>query len=116
VCIIITLLSCYGLKILHYFFPVILTIVNVWLLARLCDDIHLSYQVDVFTIYFLVWQFIYPISKWCTHQLSWPALILHQGSMCLLPAIVVFIIHSRGFRYFPSMELAVFWITAFYDV
>jgi hypothetical protein len=115
-CIIIALVCCYGLKVLHYFLPGILTIVNVWFLARLCDDIHFWYQVDVFTVYFLVWQFSYPICQWCLHQLSRPALILHQGSMCLLPAIVVFLLHDTIFRYYPTMRLAIFWIMAFDDV
>jgi hypothetical protein len=112
----ITLACCYGLKVLRYFLPGILTIVNVWLLARLCDDIHLSYQIDVFTIYFLVWQFSYPICQWCTHQLSWPGLIFHQGSMYLLPTIVAFILHNVMLHCPPSMQLALFWISAFNDV
>jgi hypothetical protein len=115
-CIIFALVCCYGLKVLRYFLPGILTIVNVWLLARLCDDIHLSYQLDIFTIYFLVWQFSYPICQWCIHQLPWPGLILHQGSMSLLPAIIVFVLHDAILHYPPSVELALFWMIAFYDV
>jgi hypothetical protein len=115
-CIIAALACCYGLKVLHYFVPVVLTIVNVWFLARLYDDIDISYQVDVFTIYFLVWQFSYPICQWSTHQLSWPILILQQGSMCLFPVIVIFLLHENIFRYYLSIELAIFWIIAFADM
>jgi len=94
----------------------VLTIFIVWLLARWCDSFHMWYSVDVFTIYFLVWQFIYLMFQWCYHQLSWPFLIFYQVSICILTAIAAFLFYDLVFRYFPSIILVIIWFACFYDM
>ncbi len=112
----IALIWWYGLKMLHRLLLGILTILNVWLLARWCDGFDIPYSVDIFTVYLVVWQFSYLISEWCFHQLSWPRLIFYQSSICILSSIQAFIFYDLFFRYFPSINLIMFWICSIDDM
>jgi hypothetical protein len=106
----------YGSKIIPRLLLGILVIFNVWLLARWCNSFHFRYSADIFTVYLLVWQFIYLIFQWCFHKLSWPCLILYQASICILTAIEAFMFYDLFFRYFPSIHLVLAWFASFDDM
>ncbi|UJR22358.1 hypothetical protein I4U23_025420 [Adineta vaga] len=113
---ILALVWCFGSKIVPRLLLGILTMINVWLLARWSDNFHFWYPIDIFTVYFLVWQFSYLMFQWCYHQLSWPFLIFYQASLCILIAIEAFIMYDLVFRYFSTINLVVIWFVCFYDV
>ncbi|UJR22355.1 hypothetical protein I4U23_025417 [Adineta vaga] len=113
---ILALVWCFGSKIVPRLLLGILTMINVWLLARWSDNFHFWYPIDIFTVYFLVWQFSYLMFQWCYHQLSWPFLIFYQASLCILIAIGAFIMYDLVFRYFSTINLVVIWFVCFYDV
>lgn len=106
----------FGLKMLNYFLLGLLIILNVWLLARWCDDFHLNYSIDIFTIYLLMWQFTYLICQWSFHQLPWPNLIFYQLSICILSSIQVFIFYDLLSRYLPFIHILFFWICSVIDM
>ena len=106
----------YGFKMLPGLLLGIFTILNVWLFARWCQSLHLWYPLDAFTVYLLLWQFSYLISQWCYHRLSWPSIILYQGSICILSAIKAFIFYDLFSRYFPTIMLVLLWISSFNDM
>ncbi len=91
----------YGEIVTKYKILMLNLILNVWLIARLCNSLNLWYQVDVFTVYFFVWQFIYLFSKWISQELPWISFTIQQGLLCLWMAFLAFIIHDTASRYFP---------------
>jgi len=112
----IALIWYYGLRILPHLLLGIFTILNVWLFARWYQSLHLWYSIDAFTVYLLVWQLSYLIFQWCYHRLSWPSIILYQGSICILSAIKAFVFHDLFGRYFPTIILVLLWISSFNDM
>jgi hypothetical protein len=89
----------------------------VWLLARYCEDKDLCYQVDVFTVYLLVWQFIYLMCKWEEHDFSYPFLILQQGSLRVSASFLAFFYYDFMFRYLTiQFNFALLWLWSLYDV
>jgi hypothetical protein len=106
----------YGSKIIPRLLSGMLTIFNVWLLARWCNNFHFWYSVDIFTVYLFVWQFSYLIFHWCFHKLSWPCLIVYQVSVCILTAIEAFMFYDLLLRYFPSIHLVMIWYVSFDDM
>jgi hypothetical protein len=89
---------------------------NVWLIARLCNGLNLWCQVDVFTVYFLVWQFTYVFSKWISHELPWFSFNLQRGLLCLWKSFSAIILHDTCLRYSSiHLKLALLWYLAVQD-
>jgi hypothetical protein len=87
-----------------------------WLIARLFNALNLSCQVDVFTVYFLVGQFMYVVSKWILHELPWFSFTVQQGLLCLRCSFNALIVHDIYFRHFSIyLKVAFLWYTAFGD-
>jgi hypothetical protein len=116
-CFIMALILLYGVRLLNRVRPIIQTTLIVWLLARYCEGKDLYYSVDVFTIYLLVWQCVYVMCKWEDNELSFPFLILQQGSLCISAAVMTFLFYDFQYRFFPiQFNFALLWLWALYDV
>ena len=85
-----------------YIAPLFYLLVTVWYMARFCDGNASCPPVDVITIYFLVWQYVYLTWAWQLHELPWFILKLHHGASCLLLALLAFFMHEFIFRYIPT--------------
>ncbi|CAF4079668.1 unnamed protein product [Rotaria sp. Silwood1] len=70
---------------------IILMILIIWLLTRYYDNRILWHQIDIVTLYFIVWQIIYLICKWDEGEPIWPILIVQQVSCCLSTSITAFL-------------------------
>ena len=89
------------------------TIVVVWLFNRYFTD----HQLDLFTVYLLVWQFVQVICRWESHDLCWPALILQQASLCLFIAFITFIMFDVLFHHLPiQFHFTFLWFRALLDM
>ena len=106
----------YGSKIIPCLLLGMSLVFNAWLLARWCDSFHFWYPLDIFTVYFLIWQIIYLMFQWCYRQLSWPCLIFYQASICIVTAIEAFIFYDLFFRYFPSVTIIMIWLACYDDM
>jgi hypothetical protein len=107
----------YGLQLWNRLRPVIQTIMIVWLLTRFCEGNYLYYEVDVITVYFLIWQCTYIMCKWEDHECSFPFLILQQGSLCISAALFTFLVYDYGYRFFPiQLNFVLLWLWSLYDV
>ena len=94
-----------------------LVITTNWLLARYCHSICMSYEVDIFTIYFLVWQFVGLIYKWLDQDLPILSFTLHQKATCLAMAFLAFIVYDVVFRPVPTcVGFAYVWLMSFIDM
>jgi hypothetical protein len=119
VCMCVTMVSLllYGLQLLNRFRPIIQTSMIVWLLARFCDGKYLYYEVDIITVYFLIWQCTYVMCKWEDHDFSYPLLILQQGSFCISISLLTFLLYDYEYRFFPiQISFALLWLWSLYDV
>ncbi len=94
-----------------------LVITTNWLLARYCHSIYMSYEVDIFTVYFLVWQFVGLIYKWLDQDLPILSFTLHQKVTCLSMAFLAFIVYDLVLRPAPTyVGFAFVWLTSFIDM
>ena len=117
VVIIALLVSFYGLQVFIRIRSVAVTIVVVWLSNRYYTDRPLENPLDVFTVYFIVWQFVQLICHWQSHELWWPALILQQASLCLFTAFTALIPYEIIVRPLPSQfYFTVLWIRSLIDM
>lgn len=97
--------------------PTVQTAIIVWLLARFCEGKHLYYVPDVLTVYWLVWQCAYVMCKWEYYDLSFPLVILQQGSFCISTSLISFLIFDIVYRYFPTQFVYTFlWLMALDDM
>jgi hypothetical protein len=88
----------------------------VWIIARLCNGLNLCCQLDVFTVYFIVWQFIYVIYKWNLFELPYFSFTLRQGLFCLSESIFAFVMHHIWLRYASVLLIFAFlWLSALAD-
>ncbi len=95
---------------------VLITMTSVWFLTCLCNGLNLWYQMDVFTLYLIMWQFTYLLRKWWLHELPWVSLSLHQGSLCLSMAFLAYSAYNVALRYFPVyFQFAFLWFVAVED-
>jgi len=113
----IVLLSCYGKHVFNYIRMIISTILIPWLLARYCDNQNCWYQLDILTVYLIVWQFMYLMCKWEFVELSWPLLLLQQTSCCVSTSVTAFfyydiVFHDLPFRFF----IGFLWLFSLYDM
>lgn len=73
--------------------------------------------MDMLTVYFIVWQFIYLMCKWEVLELKWPLLILQQASCCISSSIVAFLFNDIIFVYFPfQLKIVFLWLYSLYDM
>ncbi len=105
----------------HVFIIIIilfLTIVISWFLTRYCDNIDMWYEVDVFTVYFFVAQFVCLIYKWLHQDLPIISFTLHQKATCLSMALITFIVYDIFFSLFvPTyISFATIWLMSIIDM
>ncbi|CAF1280552.1 unnamed protein product [Rotaria sordida] len=94
-----------------------LMIMTSWLLARCCDTIYIWYEVDIFTVYLLVWQFVCLIHKWIHQDLPYLSFTLHQKACCLYMAFLAFIMHDVALKYLPThINFALLWVMSIVDI
>ncbi|CAM4888284.1 unnamed protein product [Rotaria socialis] len=94
-----------------------LMITATWLLARYCHTIYMWYEVDTFTVYFLVWQFAALIYKWLYQDLPIISFTLHQQVTCLSMAYLAFTTYDIVFRLVPTyIDFAFFWLVSAMDI
>jgi len=116
-CFFAVLLLCYDLQLFDRMKPMILTILVGWLITRYYDSQNIYYNIDMLTVYFIVWQFIYLMCKWEDLELKWPFLILQQASCCISISITTFLWHEIIFRYLPFQFKIIFlWLYSLYDM
>jgi hypothetical protein len=108
---------CFGEQLFDRLKPIILTIFVSWLITRYFDNKNIYYKMDVLSIYFIVWQFIYPLSKWEDLELKYPLLIIRQASCCASSSIMAFLFHDIMFVYFPfQFKIICLWLYSLYDM
>ena len=113
----VVLVLCYGVQLFGRIKPMVLTILVVWLIMRYFDNHNIYYKMDMLTLYFIVWQFIYLMCKWEVLELKWPSLILQQGSCCISTSIVAFLFNDMIFVYFPfQIKIGFLWFFTLCDV
>ncbi|CAF3360143.1 unnamed protein product [Rotaria socialis] len=94
-----------------------LIITTNWLLARYCYNIYMSHEVDIFTVYFLVWQFVGLIYKWLHQDLPIISFTLHQKATCLSMAFLAFITYEVVLRPLPTyVGFAFVWLMSVIDI
>ncbi|UJR18129.1 hypothetical protein I4U23_005029 [Adineta vaga] len=72
---------------------------------------------NIFTVYFLVWQFMYVMCKWECYELSWPLLIFQQASSCISSSLTVFFLYDILYRYVPfQLKIIFVWSLSLYDI
>jgi len=113
----LVLALCYGLQLFDRLKPIILTILVGWLITRYFDNKNIYYKMDVLTVDFIVWQFIYLMCKWEDLELKWPLLILQQASCCISSSIMAFLVHDIMSVYFPfQLKIIWLWLYSLYDM
>jgi len=97
--------------------PIIYTIIYSLLVARFCDAFNLFCPLDIFTVYFLIWQIMFTITEWESGKLPLISLTFYRGWLCIMPASIMFVIHDYVFRYLPiQVNFLLLWLIAFLDV
>ncbi len=95
----------------------LLMITTNWLVARYCDTIDMGYEVDIFTVYFFVWQLVCLIYKWLHQDLPMLSFTLHQKATCLSMAFCAFIEYDIIFRFAPTYAgFAFVWLMSTLDM
>ncbi len=113
----LALLLCFGVQMFVRLKPIILTILVSWLITRYFDNKNIYNKMDVLSIYFIVWQFIYPLSQWEDLELKCPLLIIQQATCCASPSIMAFLFHDIAFVYFPfQFKIIWLWLYSLYDM
>jgi len=117
ICLCVVLVLCYGQQVFNLMKLITLTILMVWLFACYCNNYNVCYQIDVLTVYFIVWQFIYLMCKWEDLELESPFLILHQASCCVSTSITTYLIHDVILLHFPFQWKIIFlWLYSLFDM
>ena len=97
--------------------PIIYTIIYSLLIARFCDGFNLCCPLDIFTVYFFIWQIMFIITEWESNKLPLISLTFCRGWLCIMPASMTYLIHDTVFRYLPiQVNLLLVWSSAFIDV
>jgi prepilin signal peptidase PulO-like enzyme (type II secretory pathway) len=95
---------------------IVFTLIVVWYAARFFNALSLSCQIDVFTVFFVVWQFIYLICKWHAQELPYFSFTLYQASLCIFTAFISYASYDIVLRYLPVQYKFVFlWLIAIQD-
>ena len=115
--IFVLLVLFHGLQVFIRIRSVAVMIFVVWLLNRFYTDQQWDSSLDLFTVYFIVWQFVQLICHWQSHELWWPALILQQASLCLFTAFTALVPYEIIVRHLPSQfYFTVLWIRSLIDM
>jgi hypothetical protein len=97
--------------------PVIRTIISAYLLARFCESVDLWCKLDIFTVYFLIGQFMFFIIRWEFQQLPLLSLTFYQGWLCMSVAFETFFVYDIMFRYLSrQLNFLFFWISSIVDM
>jgi hypothetical protein len=95
----------------------ILTISIGWLITRYYDSQDTYYTIDILTVHFIIWQFIYPMYNWVNYELQWPVFFLQQISCCISNCLDAYFYHELVLRYLPFKYKMIFlWLLSFYDM
>ncbi len=122
ICAIIVCLSIifswwYGRLMINHVRIVFITIWIIEFLARYLNFIGLSYKIDMLTIYLFVWQLTSIAWRFILQQLSFPIMIIEQGSFCIFVAILSFGAYDGFYRYIPfQVNLILFWLVSLADM
>ena len=104
-------------KSMYYCAPAFNTIINAWCLARFWYVFDVVYPVDVFSVYFLLWQCMFIKLKWDYEELPAFSIVLYRVSICWLVASASFFIQDSILRYLPKLvTLAFFWTESVTDM
>jgi hypothetical protein len=96
--------------------PIIFTLITVWFVTRFCNALRFQCQIDVFTVFFLIWQLISSICKWQSHELLCFSFTLHQTTFCTFVAFVSYAYYDIIFRYLPvRYKFGILWFHAVKD-
>jgi hypothetical protein len=96
--------------------PLVLALITVWFGTRFCNARSFQSQVDVFTVFFLIGQFVFLICKWYCEELPCFSFTLHQASLCTLVAFISYAFYDAVFRYFPvHFKFGILWLVAIKD-
>lgn len=111
-------LVCFGLeKKSIYVRPVISTIICGWFIARLFDGVDLWYKMDMISVYFLIWQLMFVITKWELKRLPIFSPTFIRGWLCVLMAFGAFTVYDTIFRYLSAQVSFIFlWCISFADM
>ncbi|CAF1413848.1 unnamed protein product [Rotaria magnacalcarata] len=101
----------------YNFRAVIYTIIQTFFLARFCDAFNFSYSLDIFTVYFLVWQVMFLITAWELQILPLISLTFFRGCQCMIPAFIMYFVYDFFFRLLPmEVNFLLIWIFALADI
>ncbi len=93
------------------------TIISAWIVGRFFDGRYLWYQVDIFTMYFLIWQIMLIISLWEYNELPLLSVTIYRGWLCLGIATNAFMFHDNLVRYLPFVfRFCLFWTSSIKDM
>jgi hypothetical protein len=96
--------------------PIVFTLFAVCFLTRFCNALSFRCQIDVFTVFFLLWQFIFLIYKWYSEELPCFSFALHQASFCAGVAFISYVSHDMVYRYVPvRYKFGLLWFLAIKD-
>lgn len=88
-----------------------------WYLIRFCIGFNIWCKLDIFTVYFLIWQFMSLMNNWDKQYLPVFSINLYRGWLCLTTALIAFLYYDAIFRYLPSWMCFVYlWITSVRDM
>jgi hypothetical protein len=97
--------------------PVVYTIFISWLTGRFWDGLNLWYKIDVFTVYFVIWQILFVIHKWERKQVPVLSRNFYRGWLCLLMACQAIVFYDAIFSYLPFLHMFnYFWIHSIDDM
>jgi hypothetical protein len=87
------------------------------LLGRYLNFLEISDQIDLVTVYFVVWQLISVVWTWMCRLLPSAILLIEQVATCIFLSATAFALHHCVFRYVPKeVSLASFWILSVADM
>jgi hypothetical protein len=88
-----------------------------WFFARFCNGFHIWCELDIFTVYFIIWQFMSLVTKWEKEYFPICSLNIYRGWLCTATAFESFLYYDAIFRYFPSwISFGYIWISSFEDM
>jgi hypothetical protein len=104
-------------KYTRYMDPVLYTIICAWWMGRFCDNLHLWYPADVFTVYLFIWQLMFIVVQWEYEKLPLLSVTIYRGWLCLKLASDVFFFHDTFFCYAPLLfKFCFFWTASITDM
>lgn len=116
-CFLLILLLYADRQLPNIIFPLLLIIMTNWFLARYCDTIYIWYEVDIFTVYFFVWQFVCLIYQWIHQDLPYLSYTLYQKASCLFTAFLAFMVYDIMLQFLPRyLAFGFIWLMSVVDM